>query len=59
MSYRQSRLYHLTRFFIMTDVSIVKTDCISKGKKKITPLYVSAVTMEKTVELGNLAIKYF
>lgn len=43
----------------MTDVSIVKTDCISKGKKKITPLYVSAVTMEKTVELGNLAIKYF
>lgn len=42
----------------MTDVLVVKTD-IPKAKKKITPLYVSAVTMGETIELGNLAMKYF
>lgn len=39
----------------MADVLIVEIECISKGKKKSHP-YVSAVTMEKTIELGHLAI---
>lgn len=36
---------------------VVKIDCISKGKE-LHP-NVSATTMEKAIESGKLAIKYF